>query len=158
MSWDVDGLMARAVPEPNTGCWLWMLSVDGWGYARSQVPMPNGSLEGLVHRAVFRLSNPSMEVDGLHIHHTCRQPSCINPDHLKAVTPAEHLALDDPGYIRRRRRPKEFCPAGHKLEGDNLVVITLRKTGRISRQCRECRKVAAHKYYEKRKEATNGQD
>ena len=156
MRWSSDRIFAKSMPEPNTGCWLWMLSTDDWGYGRTQHEMPDGRSEGLAHRVSFMLANPEVDLTGLHVHHACKQPSCVNPDHLLAVTPAEHLALDDPGYLRRRRKPKTHCPSGHALDGQNLVLITLKKTGKVSRQCRTCRKAVMQKYHRNRKGANHG--
>lgn len=30
--------------------------------------------------------------EGMHIHHMCQHPGCVNPAHLEQVTPAEHSA------------------------------------------------------------------
>lgn len=47
-----------------------------------------GKQEGL-HRAVYAEINGPIP-DGMQIHHTCITPGCINPQHLVALTPAEH--------------------------------------------------------------------
>ena len=154
--YDMSRIEKNSIPEPNTGCWLWLRSIDDWGYARTQYPLPSGRSEGLAHRAAYILTHPAEMMDGMHVHHKCKQPSCVNPEHLELVTPAEHLLLDDPGYKRRRRRPKTHCPSGHELSGDNLVLITLQKTGRVMRMCRACRKAAMHKYYRNNKGANHG--
>lgn len=57
---------------------------------------------------------------GLHLDHLCRNPSCINIEHLEPVTPKENC-LRGIGPTAQNAR-KEFCKKGHELSGDNLVV------------------------------------
>jgi hypothetical protein len=43
------------------------------------------------YRAV--MAHLGYDIEGMHVHHDCRNPWCINPDHLQVLTPEGHLAL-----------------------------------------------------------------
>ena len=43
------------------------------------------------HRVSFEVFYPDVETLGMHIHHTCHQPGCVNPAHLQAMTPKDHM-------------------------------------------------------------------
>jgi hypothetical protein len=84
---------ARSCPgytaDPSTGCWNWN------GYAR---PSDNragakrrrdGSYVSAYRFYFERAKGPVPP--GLVLDHTCRNPRCINPDHLEPVTQAVNL-------------------------------------------------------------------
>lgn len=74
----------RCVPEPNTGCWLWILAGDKHGYGRIRVGGKRGPLL-LAHRASYEAHRGPIP-PGLHILHSCDYPACVNPDHLRPGT------------------------------------------------------------------------
>ena len=78
-------LTGRVVMEGD--CWL----VDGKRDAYALLALRDGSgkADG-AHRLVYRTFNPDADITGMHVHHECRNPGCINPAHLEALTPAEH--------------------------------------------------------------------
>ena len=135
-------LLARierySVPEPNSGCVLWIGELNGQDYAR----IPVGSHKYgkrrriLVHRFMFELANGPLH-PGLEPDHKCRVRCCIEPNHMEAVTRSLNTkrgwdALSD--RSRPRRAPlKTRCAHGHPLSGRNLYVTA---DGR--RHCRTC--------------------
>lgn len=76
-------LFERIIPEPNTGCWLWMGAYDpklGYGTTRDWDQVVRN-----VHRVVYREVNGPIP-DGCDLDHKCRFPPCVNPEHLEPVT------------------------------------------------------------------------
>lgn len=70
--------------DPDTGCWLWLGCKSPLGY---------GYVKRSGHRAAHRLyytEHVGPIPDGLVLDHLCRNPSCVNPDHLEPVTNAEN--------------------------------------------------------------------
>lgn len=60
------------------------------------------------------------------LHHVCKQRRCVNPEHLRASTPAEHNVLHALEITR--------CVNGHAYTPENTYVYP---NGR--RDCRVCR-------------------
>lgn len=124
-----DRLKNLAIPEPNTGCWLWTGYVNQSGYGMATMRRPKRSV--LVHRLSYEtFVGPIME--WLQIDHRCRTRICINPDHLEPVTGRENLQRADkwPGN-------KTHCKHGHSLLlGQNLHFY---KHYRVCLTCRRQR-------------------
>lgn len=76
-------IIDRTTPEPNSGCWLWIGSVNPYGQAKM------GGRPFRAHRLAFLLATgESPQV----VMHTCDVPSCCNPSHLRAGTHALNVA------------------------------------------------------------------
>ena len=68
--------MEKTIPEPNTGCWLWLGSSKGkYGHFA-----PGGGAK-YAHRAAWELFRGPI-TDELRVLHHCDTPMCVNPDHL----------------------------------------------------------------------------
>lgn len=79
-------LLNNSVPRPG-GCWEWDMYLDPKGYGRTGTPHHS---EVLAHRVSYiEFKGPIPE--GLHILHSCDNPRCINPDHLRAGTNTENV-------------------------------------------------------------------
>lgn len=68
-----------------SGCWLWTGTLCDRGYGS----MWKSGRPRRAHRISFELANGAIPA-GLVIDHKCRVPSCVNPDHLQAVTTGEN--------------------------------------------------------------------
>lgn len=83
----------KVLPEPNSGCWLWMgaISVDGYGHIRTRRGMEKA------HRISYERSRGPIP-EGKVIDHLCRVRCCVNPDHLEVVDTAENIRRGNAGH------------------------------------------------------------
>jgi len=76
---------ANVMPEPNSGCWLWMGGTVKRGYGRFNIPRRLGGQRRKAHQLSYELYRGLIPA-GLELDHLCRVPSCVNPEHLEPVT------------------------------------------------------------------------
>lgn len=101
----------KAIPEPMSGCWLWIGRMNYAGYGRSQ----RDGRDVLTHRVTFESAYGSLPLfgSGLELDHKCRTRSCCNPEHLELVTHAENIRRGDGGLHHRIRT---HCRSGHPYD------------------------------------------
>lgn len=121
----------------GSGCWIWQGATGGSSTHRYGVAVLDGKLR-LVHRHMYHVFVAPLEfIPGQrtesHVHHECRVTRCVNPDHLKLLSVAEHIG--------QWHRDKTHCPAGHPYAEHEYE----RPTG-----ARDCRKCAGLRAKEKR--------
>ena len=126
------------VPEPNSGCWLWTKSTSKNGYAN----FAWDGRQSYAHRYAFgRFVGPIPS--GTEIDHLCRVRSCVNPDHLEAVSHrANVLRGTSPSAFAARA---DKCKAGHEYTAGNTRTA---EGGR--RVCRECHRLSVADYQRRR--------
>ncbi len=113
---------------PVEGHWLWCASTNPGGYGQFN----NGETMVIAHRWIYeQLVGPIP--DGLDLDHLCRIRTCVNPEHLEAVTRSINLKR---GY--EARGLKTHCAQGHPFDDANTFV---RSQG--GRGCRTCRNNAS---------------
>ncbi|HLW00043.1 MAG TPA: HNH endonuclease signature motif containing protein [Ktedonobacterales bacterium] len=110
------------VVKEASGCWFWQGWLDVNGYARFKI----GSQSVLVHRWAYEYYRGAIS-KGFVIDHLCKNRSCVNPDHLEAITIKENNI-----------RAKTHCRAGHPLTPENVYFT--RDGTRICRLCQEERR------------------
>jgi hypothetical protein len=64
----------------ENGCWVWIKGKNAAGYAW-----------GHAHRKYWVAVNGPIP-EGFHVHHICRNTSCVNPDHLEPREGRRHIA------------------------------------------------------------------
>lgn len=123
-----DRFLTKVKVDRFTGCWEWVAFSDKIGYGRYQLC----GRQMLAHRVSYEAECGPIP-DGLVIDHLCRNPSCVNPAHLEAVTQLENVRRGKSGLHNAR---KTHCPRGHEYTPENLLP---RKNGK--RDCRECSRI-----------------
>lgn len=88
------------------------------------------------HRVAYELTRGPIPA-GMEIDHLCRVRSCVNPDHLEAVTRGENLRRG-----RGKTGAQTHCKRGHELTPENTYRYVNRR-GYVCRHCRQCRRAAS---------------
>ncbi len=122
----IERFEALYCPEPNTGCWLWTAYTDrdGYGYF------------GISRTRIVKAHRWSYEhfvgpiPAGLVIDHICRQPSCVNWQHLEPVTQRINVLRGSSHMAKQARRT--HCIHGHAFTSENT------RMWRGHRKCRLC--------------------
>ena len=105
-------------------CWLWTASKGSKGYGMFRV---NGRLYG-AHKWSYIMAHGEVDTDGMEVHHSCENPSCVNPEHLSLKTNSTHRYLHE---IHR----DTHCKRGHEFTEENT------KHSPGHRQCRICNRI-----------------
>lgn len=107
-----DVLLGRI--EKTDTCWLWAAKKNVHGYGVISV---NGSYR-MAHRLVYeKLVGPIPK--GLNILHSCDNPACVNPAHLRSGSQKENLQ----DAVERRRMPYGEQKSQHKLKTEQVLKI-----------------------------------
>lgn len=106
--WTAERIEASVIPEPMSGCWLWLGRLDRNGYGRAWT------------KKVVQANRLSYEVyngpipKGLFVCHRCDNPICVNPDHLYAGTPLQNTRdWLRRGSLKDRRPVSAGAPPNH---------------------------------------------
>lgn len=125
----IEELVRKKTLHVGTGCLIWMGNHDYQNYAVAR----SGSTKIRVHRHMYEKKHGPLPAS-FDVHHKCGVKSCINVDHLQAMSRAEHASI---GFNSQKTK----CKKGHDLE-------EIYNTG--VRGCRICRKAASKRYEVKR--------
>lgn len=109
-------------------CWIWTgaFQSKGYGNYRSQ----------LAHRISYEKYIGKIP-EGLTLDHLCKNPACVNPQHLEPVTQYENNMRGD--TITAINKRKTHCINGHEFSEENIKIVK-RKDG-VRRKCMLCDKI-----------------
>lgn len=132
-------LLELSMPEPNSGCWLFLGALTEYGYGILRVEGKNWK----AHRAAY-VAFVGEVPDGLTLDHLCRNRACINPNHLEPV-PSGVNVLRGVGLSAQNAR-KTACNNGHPFTQANTMVKAYKQRPR--RHCRICTRVWRKRSYQ----------
>jgi hypothetical protein len=134
-----------AMPEPNSGCWIWMGHVSPNGYAKSKFGYKSDGTRrtDTVHRQAYEYFVGPIP-QGMDLDHRCRLRCCVNPDHLEPVTRSVN---NKRGLLSALRPIRTHCKHGHALLPENVFFLK----DRAGAMCRTCRRQRQLAYVEKMK-------
>lgn len=139
------------VSKVSDGCWEWRGSLTR-GYGQIEFKSENTRRNVKAHRVSYELLRGPIPGD-LHLDHLCRNPKCVNPDHLEPVTSAENTKRGMAGeYMRQRQSAKTHCPEGHAY---SETEYRSPKTG--YRHCKECSRIAVRRWRQRRAAELNAE-
>jgi len=105
-------------------CLLWTGTVFNTGYGMIRIDY---KMHG-VHRVAYQLARGPIPA-GHDIHHICRNRTCINPEHLEALSRRAH-------NHKTHRDGVECCARGHYFSEENTYWAP-----NGTRHCKVCRKL-----------------
>jgi hypothetical protein len=104
----------RAVPVPESGCWLWSGNTTRHGY---------GVLAGkYMHRYAYRVAHGAIP-EGAHVLHKCDVPCCVNPDHIFLGSQADNNADKVAKGRAKGGSMKGDAHPMHKLTAEEVAEI-----------------------------------
>lgn len=111
---------SKIMPEPMSGCWLWLSAVKNENHPYGQFSI--GNKKHLAHRLSYQLYKGPIP-EGFSVCHNCDNPNCVNPDHLFLGTHGDNMK----DMIKKGRGNKARGSSGGRaiLSEDDVEKIRL---------------------------------
>ncbi len=107
----------RWMPEPYSGCWLWIAGRTTAGYGTLRIGKTK-----YAHRLSWEIHHGSIP-KGISVLHKCDTPACVNPDHLFLGTGKDNMA----DCVKKGRHRPSFCRGEasgvSKLRSEDVIEI-----------------------------------
>lgn len=125
--------------DADGDCWVWTCTLGDSGHGEFSLSVTNQYYSA--HRWAWEhLVGPIP--DGLTLDHLCRNPPCVNPDHLQPVPGRVNILRSYNPAAQNAR--KTHCPAGHPYDHAD---------GDGRRRCFACRRAYMQEYRRRRQAA-----
>jgi len=111
----------KFIPEPNSGCWIWLAHCLQFGPGYGQIWWDSRML--MAHRVSWILHYGDIP-DNLRVLHKCDVPPCVNPHHLFLGT-----LKDNTQDMIKKGRQRFYMKSGelnHQAKLSNLQVVEIR--------------------------------
>ncbi len=113
----------------GTQCWLWLgFTSDRHGHPNGYGSMSYRFTRMPAHRFSWELRNGRIP-SGLTLDHLCRNKTCVNPEHLEAVSLPINILRSDTVTAMNKR--KTHCPKGHPYDLLNTYFCPNKRRCRI---------------------------
>ncbi len=135
----IEDRFKKRIKIDKNGCWIWVGSTNNRGYGTFW----NGKVADFAHHFSWEIANHQTIPNGSFILHSCDNPSCVNPSHLRLGSHKDNM--EDMLSKGRQRVPKGEesgrCKYSEKIirairfraaNGENTKI--LEKEFNISRQ------------------------
>lgn len=122
-------------PYQRASCLEWRGALDKDGYGRGESSLVKGTSRA--HRVFYCLffGKDSLPQDVV-LAHSCDNPKCFNPFHLREATQYENVKdMDEKGRRVNASSYVTHCPQGHPYDDYNTLIWADGK-----RRCRICEK------------------
>ena len=119
------------IPEPNSGCFLWIGPVTSRGYGTLTI----GGKTHRAHRVAWELQHGAIPT-GMMVLHACDNPPCVNTRHLHLGD----MTLNMREMSDRKRsysQKRTHCINGHPYSSETPIRRG-RRGRRAHRECRIC--------------------
>ena len=127
-------------PTPDS-CWFWLGPKHTHGYGLTTI---DGRTR-YAHRVMYENAIGPIP-SGLQIDHLCEEKSCVNPEHLEAVTPYENCVRSE--GTAKRGATQTHCKRGHEFTAENTYRPS---THPRRKECRTCKRNRTNAYKKRRR-------
>lgn len=149
---DRERILKRVFFGKDDECW--MSSFARTKKEGHQYPMAHlGKRMRNVSQIMYVLYNGDINA-GMFVLHSCDNPNCVNPNHLRVGTPRDNV-IDREKRKRNKKsltflnKNKTHCLRGHKFTHKNTIKTI--RNGNLKRACRICKNLTRRLWRKRKK-------